>query len=93
MIKGAPERFAIDRHDLPGERLVQGRGPPHKALRQFVGLEPGQHPAKGIVRGNTMGEGQELLEPLRLGLPILFHVFPALRSAEDGAQGNDKNIE
>src|SRR5215471_5838208 len=40
-----------------------------------------------------MREFQELLEPLRLGLPILFHVFPTLRPADHSAQGNDENIE
>ena len=40
-----------------------------------------------------MGPCEKLLEPLRLGLAILFHVFPALGPADDRAQGNDENID
>ncbi len=40
-----------------------------------------------------MGKFQELLEPLHLGLTILFHVFPALSAADHSAQGNDENIK
>ena len=39
-----------------------------------------------------MRECQELLDPLRLGLPLLFYVFPTLRPAEHSAQGNDEHI-
>ena len=38
--KGAPQRFAIDRDAITVERRTQGLGPPHKALGEFIGLEP-----------------------------------------------------
>jgi hypothetical protein len=42
---------------------------------------------QGVVRRNTIGEGKELLEPRRLGLAVLLHVFPALRPPDDRTQG------
>jgi len=67
--------------------------PGEKTLREFVWIKPGEHPAKRIVRWNAMGQCQELLEPLNLGVTILFHVFPALGPADDSTQSNDENIE
>jgi hypothetical protein len=40
MIKGTPQRFAIDGDDLPAERRAKRLRPVHTALGQFVGLEP-----------------------------------------------------
>src|SRR5881398_3028497 len=76
-VKGAPQRFAVDRHDLPLTALAEGLCPGEKTLREFVWIKPGEHPAKRIVRWNAMGHVQHLLEPLSLRLPIFCDIFPA----------------
>ena len=53
-IKGAPERFAINRYDSSLRHLTHGRHPPQKTLLELVGFEPGDHPRKGSVRRNPV---------------------------------------
>src|SRR5215813_4817234 len=40
--------------------------------------------------GNAMGPGQQIGEPLRLGLAVLFDVFPALGPPADGTHRKDE---
>ena len=40
LLKGAPQRFSLNRAASPVERLAQGLGPVHKALGQFIRFEP-----------------------------------------------------
>src|SRR5215831_3478845 len=41
---------------------------------------------------NAMRQVQQIGEPLRLGLAVLFKVFPALGPPEDGTHRKDENI-
>ena len=41
---------------------------------------------------NAMRQVQQIGEPLRLGLAVLFDVFPALGPPDDGTHRKDENI-
>jgi hypothetical protein len=45
------------------------------------------------VRGDAIGQGEELLEPALLAAAVVGHVLEALRLADDGADGDDQDVD
>jgi len=47
--------------------LLQRPDPAEEGVPEFVGVEAGEDPGDGVVRGDAVGQGQEGLEPVVLG--------------------------
>ena len=92
-VKGSPQGFAINGNVLPVGGCAQTLRPVDKALGELRWVKPRQDATEGVGGGNTVGQIEELLEPIGLGVPILFHVFPALGATDDGAQSNHEDVK
>lgn len=89
-IKGMPQCFTVNRHDIATGEIAQRRRPRQKALRQFVRGQARQDPPKRLMPGNAMGSVQDLSAPSGLGLAVLLNIFPAIRPTQHGTHGNDQ---
>ena len=55
---------------------------------EVFGIEPGKDPPKGAMRGDAIGQVEQLLQP-RLFAFAEFHVLESVATDHDGPQGND----
>ena len=92
-VEGAPEGLAVDGDDLPLGRLVQRLDPAEEAPLELVGVEPREEAAEGVVRGDAVGQGQEGLQPVVLGLAEVLDVVPGVGPGDDGADGDGHDVE
>src|SRR5262249_39418345 len=92
-VKGGPHGFAIERDECPLRELCDRLGPGQKALLEALWIEPGKHPAKGIVRGNSMRQDEEGLEPGALALAKEFPILEAFPPGQQGTHSDDQDIE
>jgi len=67
--------------------------PLEKALLELVGVDAGEHPAKGVVRRDAIGQGEKGCQPGALRLAELFHVNPAVCAADDSTNRDNDDIE
>ena len=77
--------LAVDRHHIP--RLDARRQRPQPGADhplQLAGLEPREHPRKGVVRRDAAGQLQKPLEPLALGMPELGDLVDSWRGGSHG---------
>src|SRR5262249_47335868 len=56
------------------------------------GAQGGEDAAEGIVRGDAIGQGQEALEEVALGMAEGLDVRPGLGPTDDGAEGKDEDV-
>src|SRR5262249_31161369 len=63
------------------------------ARNQRGRVEEGEDPAKGVVRGDAVGQVEELAEKGQFGLAEAFDIDPAVGAAESGTEGQDDDIE
>ena len=91
--KDAFTGLAVQRDEHPLRELGHRPRPGQKALLKALGIETSKHPAEGIMRGNPMRQGKERLEPCLLALAKEFHILESFPASQEGAQGNDQDIE
>src|SRR3954465_1732524 len=89
----APNGLAIDRHHLALDLARQGLCPAHKTALERVRIEQHEDPPERIVRGNTVWQGQEGLQPSLLAAAVKFDVLPAFRAGNHRAYRDHKNID
>jgi len=91
-IIGTSQRLAINGHGLRIGELKDGMNPTGKALLELLRAQQGKHPAESIMRWYAMGQCQELLEPIFLGLGIVDDFSPVVRTTNHSANGNDNDV-
>jgi hypothetical protein len=74
-------------------RPTQGGKPGGKALFQLIEIEAGNHPAKGIVGGNAVGQVKKPAQPGAFRSAKRFYRNPVIRPTDDGTDGDDEHIE
>src|SRR3954451_3772993 len=90
---GAPDGLAVDRHPLALDLTRQGLCPSRKTALKRVRVDQHEDPPERIVRGNTVWQGQEGLQPSLLAAPVEFDVLPAFRAGDDRAHRDYENVD
>jgi hypothetical protein len=90
-VEGAPQRLAINRHDL-SDVLLQGCRPGDEGDLETLRIERVEHVREGIVARNAMGEGQKASQKIELGLAIFLDFDPALRAAQNADQATQQQL-
>ena len=88
----AAQRLAIEGHDLAGQRRAQALGPGGESLGKLRGVEQSEDTPEGVVAGDAVGQCEQALEPVALGLAELLDVHKALGTAEQRAEGDEQNV-
>lgn len=60
---------------------------------EAFGIEAGQDPAKGVMRGNAVGQVEKLFQPRLFASAEEFHVLESVAADHDGAQSNDDDVD
>jgi hypothetical protein len=92
-VEGAADRLAIDRHDLVLAQRGDPLRPRGEAGLEGVGINQYEHPPKGVMRGDTIGQGEKPAQPVLLAAPIEHDIFPTLRTGDDGTDRNHQNVD
>ena len=63
-------------------------------LRPFLAapVEQGEDPAKGVVRGNPIGQLQELLQPVPFGVSEFLHGDKVIGAGDHGTDGEEQDV-
>src|SRR5262249_15142291 len=72
--------------------VAQGGHPTAETGSEPGGAQGGEDAAEGIVRGDAIGQGQEALEEVALGMAEGLDVRPGLGPTDDGAEGKDEDV-
>lgn len=75
------QRFAINGYD-PADLLTQALHPPEKTLLKLLRIDVGKDAAKGIMRGNAIGQFSKRFQPFFFGQAPCFDVDPAFGSTD-----------
>src|SRR4029079_3555546 len=92
-IQGGPHGLAIHTDQLTAGDLMNGLDPTEETVDEVVGVEQGEDPADGVVRGDAVGQSHELLEPGPLGVAKLLHGDEVIGPAEHGTDGEEQDID
>jgi hypothetical protein len=92
-ITGAPQLLAIHRYDLVVGQLADRPNPTQKAAAEFDRIEPGKDPSKRIVGRDPIRQLEKGLEPAPIGFAPQLDLHPGIRTAKDGADGNNQNVK
>src|SRR3954451_23647793 len=90
---GTPDGLAVDRHHLALDLARQGLCPSRKTALERVRIEQHEDPPERIVRGDTVWQGQEGLQPSLLAAAVKFDVLPAFRAGDYRAYRDHENID
>src|SRR3954464_10405169 len=90
---GAPNGLAVDRHYLAFDLTRQGLCPARKATLERVRIDQHEDPSERIVRGDTVRQVQEGLQPSLLAAPVKFDVLPAFRASNHRAYRDHENVD
>ena len=72
---------------------TESRDPGPEAGLEGLGIETVEDAFEGVMRGNTVGQGQEAVQP---GAPALTEggdLLPVISATEDGTDGDDDDVE
>jgi hypothetical protein len=84
--------LAIHGDDLTRRDLMDGLDPTEEALDELVAVEQGEDPADGVVRGDAIGQLQELLQPVPFGVPELLHGDEVVGAGDHGTDGKEQDV-
>jgi hypothetical protein len=88
---GAPTRLAID-----GDHSFNaGADPLHPMVKtrfKLVRINVSKHSSKAVMRGDPVGQLQQLGEPVLLRFPKFFDPSPSVRSTDHSAHRDDDDI-
>ena len=60
---------------------------------EAFGIKAGKDAPEGVMRGDAIGEVEELLEPRLFAFAKEFHVLESVATDHDGPQGNDDDVD
>ncbi|PNW63844.1 UNVERIFIED_CONTAM: hypothetical protein BEN50_24770 [Euhalothece sp. KZN 001] len=91
VVEAAPQRLAVHGDQPPGGVPSDRLRPRDEASLERVGVERGEHAADRVVAGDAVGQVEEGLEPVVLGLAEAFDVGGSLGAADhrEEAEGED----
>jgi hypothetical protein len=92
-VERTAECLAVDGDDLPLGLLMQGLDPTEEAPLELVGVEPLEEAAVGVVAGDAVGQIEEGLEPVLLGLAEVLDVVPGIGPGDHGTDGDGDDVE
>jgi hypothetical protein len=69
------------------------RDPVGKAPRECLGVEQAEDPAEGVVRGDAVGQSEQRLEPVVLGVAVGLDRRPGFGARDDGTDGDADDVE
>jgi hypothetical protein len=72
---------------------VQRLDPAEEAPLEFVGVEPLEEAAEGVVRGDAVGQFQEGPQPGDLGVAEVLDVVPGVGPGDDRTDGDGDDVE
>ena len=88
---GTPTCLAIDGdHSL--NAATDPLHPLDKTCFKLLGIDVGKHASKGIMRRNTVGQLQQLGQPVFFRFPKFLDAYPSVRSTDHPAHRNDADI-
>ncbi len=90
-IEGAPQRFAVDRHDL-ADIFLQRRGPSDEGRFETRRIERVEHIREGVMARNAVFERQKAPQEGELGFAILFDLDPTLGAAQHPHQSAQQQL-
>src|SRR3954465_2740943 len=90
---GAPDGLAVNRHHLTLHLTRQGLCPAREAALERVRIDQHEDPPERIVRGNTVRQVQEGLQPILLAAPVKLDVLPAFRASDHRTHRDDENVD
>ncbi len=90
---GAANRFPINATVPDIHVFHEPLHPPGVCRLQLLRVENGENPAESIVRRNAIGQFKKRPEPVYLALAEGGDLRPMLRAANNGADGNNQNVE
>ncbi len=88
----ATECFAINRYHLTLGEFAHGAQPIQKATLELLRIQSGKDPSEGIGGWNAIGQSEKLFQPFLLGGAPRLDLHPSVRTTDDGADGDDKDI-
>lgn len=91
-VVAAPQVLAVNGDDLAFGKFSDALNPIEEALLEGVWINPGEHVADGVVRGNAVGQLQEALEPVVLGAAKLFDADEGIGPADDRTDGQGEDV-
>jgi hypothetical protein len=89
----ATQGLAVHSYNLPCCQFLYHLDPLHKASLKLLGVQNGEDPTERVMRGDTMRQFQEPLEPVVFGVPKQLHVFPTVGTTDRSTDGNDHNVQ
>ena len=60
---------------------------------EVFGIEAGKDPPKGVMRGDAIGQVEQLLQPPLFAFAKEFHVLESVATDHDGPQSNDDDVD
>ena len=81
---GARDSLAVDSYDLTFGDLTDRLDPFDETTLELIGVQGGEHSAKGVVRWDSVGDFHKAPKPLLLRVAELFHVHPGVCAAYHG---------
>jgi hypothetical protein len=91
-LAGSPQRLAVDCNHLARRQFGNGRHPSGKALLQLLRIERREDPVEGVVRGDATRKRQKTLEPLDLGVTVVFDLVPSVGTAQNRRDADQKYL-
>ena len=89
----AAHRLPVNGDHLGRQHLRHGLHPVQKTGSKLHGIQRGEDPIEGVVRGDAVGQVQNGDEPRSLDLPELLDVVPTLGPADHGTDGDDDDTQ
>lgn len=71
---------------------MDGLDPTEEALDELLAVEQGEDPAKGVMRGNPIGQLQELLQPVPFGVSEFLHGDEVIGAGDHGTDGEEQDV-
>ena len=92
LVGGAPDGFAVNRHDLPFGGFPNPLCPFDEEVLEVSGVDDGKDAPEGVVGRYSIGEFEEGLEPVEFGVSEGFDIDPAVGARDDGADGDRDDV-
>ena len=89
----ATQRLAVDGNDLIRKQVSKGTNPCQETALECRRIKVGEDTPECVVRRDTVGQVEKGAEPFLLGVAKVGYLCPAISATDDGADGNDQDIQ